>query len=157
MKTSKTIVTIAIAIISLLGLIGYVVILNGEGTIVKDGLETHDDYAAGLMIQFTMVLTLIALAIAVIWGVIRLALNIKKNIPVLVGIGLFAIFMVIMKSLTNSEMPITASSGSISTEGLSASWGDAGFGINSTFVLILITFALALLWGAYNGIKKQLN
>lgn len=111
-KTLNSVLTIGAFALGVIGLILGIMIMLGNEAVV------------GTAINMSMIMMAVAAGIAVIFGVIQLAGNFKKNLPMIIGAVVFIILAAICYSLASGDlMPtyedtITASTSKLSEAGL---------------------------------------
>jgi len=150
----KKILTGVTILIALIGVIGYAYLIGGEGDLPVDGIQTHDFKVSGFLIKFSMILTGIALVVALVAGLVQLVLNFNQKKNIVIGAVIFAVFLFIMWLVFGKSMPEGVTSPATERDVLSANWATASWGIMSAVWLTIITFVLALVWGFINAIKK---
>lgn len=117
LNTGLTIGSFAIGVIGLV--IGIMIMLGNEGVI-------------GFAITLSMILMAVAAGVAVIFGIIQLAGNFKKNIPFILGAIGFLILAAICYSMASGELMPTYED--TITEGTTKL---SGAGLLLTYVLII--------------------
>ena len=155
MKGLRLGATVLSVVIVLIGIIGYIVILGGENKMVIDEVATHDDATAGFLINFSIFLTAAAFCIALVFGLIQLATNLKRNKNVLIGLGIFIVYLLIMSGIYGGDMPAGIESPGTDTAVLQESWSSTSSSLMSAIWLIVIAFGMALVWGVMNMVKKM--
>jgi hypothetical protein len=127
-KTLDTVLTAGAFVIGVLGLILGIMIMSGNEAVI------------GTAITLTLVLMGIAAGVAVIFGSYFLLTNIKKNMPLLLGLVGFVVIAFICYALASDEVlrtyddSVTASSSQLS-----------GAGLMVMYVLILAALAAAVI------------
>ncbi len=111
-KTLDTVLTIGAFIIGIIGLIMGIMIMVGYESVI------------GPSITLSMVVMGVAAAVAILFGLFHFLTNIKRNIPLLIGVVVFVILAIVCYNLASgSLMPsygddITESSSKLSGAGL---------------------------------------
>lgn len=111
-KTLDTVLTIGSFIIGIIGLIMGVMIMLGNESVI------------GPSITLSMVIMGVAAAVAILFGLFQFLSNIKRNIPMLVGVVVFAILAIVCYNLASGTLlpsydeSITASASKLSGAGL---------------------------------------
>lgn len=136
MKSLKTILTVVIAVIALLGAIFYIMILGSGDT-------------GNSMIIFGEALVIITAAIAIFFGLYNLATNPQALKKTLISLAVFAI-IAILSYVAASDMPIKIGKEISITPDTSKL---VGTGLYMFYFLAAIAFLLMVAF----GIKKTLN
>ncbi len=88
-----------------IGAIICVMIMMGGGTDEMTGDTIANEGAINAGILFSMWIAIIAGAVAVGFGIAKVVLGGKKSIPTLIGIGVFAIIILIAYTMASSDVP----------------------------------------------------
>jgi len=139
--------------IVVVGVILFLLIIAGKGT-DADGNAIVADGEIGFAITFCMILFLSAAVVAVVAGIFMIAINIKKSVPLLIGIGVFLVVLFLSYSLSSDEILEAwkyKASAELYTAG-NVKWSDAGIISMYFFGAAAI---LAIIAGEISGIVKR--
>ncbi|MFZ5553957.1 MAG: hypothetical protein ACOZCO_12645 [Bacteroidota bacterium] len=151
--TVQTVLKITSALVSIIGLVLCIIIAGGKG-VDAAGNKIHAEAEIGAALTFTFWLMIICVVVAFASGILMVALNFKKSIPFLIGIGVFFIICIISYSMASDEVLEAwkfKSSAALFTPS-NVKWSDAGiiamyfFGAGSI---------LAILFGEISGLIKR--
>ena len=136
-KKIDTVLTIIAFVIGVTGIIlGIVIGITPEAEHGDPGFQS---LVTGT-IQFTNVLLIIGAAAAILFGLYYFATDIKKNIPLLVGVVVFVIIAIICYSVASDEvLPTYGEDITSATSRLSG----AGLGVMYVLVVVAVVAALA--------------
>lgn len=136
-KKLDTVLTIIAFVIGVTGIIlGIVIGITPEAEHGDPGFQS---LVTGT-IQFTNVLLIIGAAAAILFGLYYFATDIKKNIPLLVGVVVFVIIAIICYSVASDEvLPTYGEDITSATSRLSG----AGLGVMYVLVVVAVVAALA--------------
>lgn len=127
-KTLDTVLTIGAFIIGIIGLIMGIMIMTGNESVI------------GPAITLSMVVMGVAAAVALLFGLFHFLTNIKRNIPMLIGVVVFVILVIVCYNLASGTLlpsysdDITSSSAKLS-----------GAGLMVMYVLVIVATATALI------------
>ncbi len=127
-KVLNTVLTVVAFAIGIIGLIMGVMVMLGNESMV------------GPSITLAIVVMAVAAAVAVIFGVFHFLGNIKRNIPMLIGVVVFAVLAVVCYNLASSDVLKSYE------EGITASAVKfSGAGLMVMYVLVVAAVAAALI------------
>jgi uncharacterized BrkB/YihY/UPF0761 family membrane protein len=136
-KKLDTVLTIIAFIIGVVGIILGILIM------IQPKEEYYDQAFQSLVggtIQFTNILLIVAAAAAILFGLYYFATNIKKNIPLLIGVLVFVVIAIVSYSLAGDAVPSTyADDITPTTSRLS------GAGLGVMYVLVIVAILAALI------------
>ncbi len=136
-KKLDTVLTIIAFIVGVAGIILGIVIM---GTPEDEHFDPGFQSLVTGTIQFTNILLLIAAAAAILFGLYYFLTNIKRNIPLLIGILVFVVIGIVSYSLAGDAVPSQyADELSAQTSKLS------GAGLGIMYVLLIIALLSAVI------------
>lgn len=103
-KTIKSVLNLVKVALMLLGVIITFLIIKGAGVEEDTGKAIPADGQISFGLQLTYALMLISFVAAVLFAILQIVFNLKKNIPTLIGIGIFAVICFIAMSMSSDEM-----------------------------------------------------
>jgi len=101
-KKLDTILTVIAFIIGVAGIILGIVIM---GTPEAEHFDPGFQSLVSGTIQFTNILLIVAAAAAILFGLYYFITNIKRNIPLLIGILVFAVIAIVSYSMAGDAVP----------------------------------------------------
>lgn len=127
-KTLDSVLTIGSFILGAIGLIMGIMIMGGNESVI------------GPSITLTMIVMGIAAAVAVLFGLFHFVSNIKRNMPMLIGIVVFVILAIVCYNISSGEVLSTYDKSiTESTSKLS------GAGLMVMYVLVIVAAGAAIL------------
>lgn len=152
-QTIQTVLKISSAVIIIIGLVLCFIIAGGKG-LDANGNKIHAVGEISAALTFTFWLMIICIVTAVVSGVLMVALNFKKSIPFLIGIGVFFIILIISYTMASDEVLESwkfKSSAALFTPS-NVKWSDAGIMAMYFFGAASI---IAIVFGEVSSIIKR--